>query len=97
MQGNVAVPAWVTTKDPYDVVGTLKPGTQYRLVELSPPPDYILASPLPFTVEADGSLPLVVLRNHPDMGGPSPTPTGGGGGGGGNGTMDLLVNKAWQD
>ncbi len=48
------IETWVSTNEPYRVIGKLSGGRTYLLVEESAPKGYVPADPIRFTVSADG-------------------------------------------
>ena len=75
---------WVSTDKPYEITGKLIAGQEYTLIETTAPNGYKVAESITFTVNKDGSINTVVMKDErkPSGGGSS----GGGGGGGGTST-----------
>jgi hypothetical protein len=52
-EGNVVIPEWISTDEPYVSEGELVIGHTYRLVEVKAPDGYAVANPIEFTVTDD--------------------------------------------
>ena len=75
--GNV-IEEWVSTDKPHEITGKLIAGQEYTLIETTAPNGYLVAESITFTVNRDGSVNTVVMKDERK-------PSGGGSGGGGGG------------
>ncbi len=55
---------WVSTDEPYKLVGILKAGETYLLQEEAAPEGYAYASNIEFTVSKDGSIDQVIMKDE---------------------------------
>lgn len=62
-QNGTVLEQWVSADKPHVIRGKLKAGETYILSELSPAPGYAYAADVRFTVNRDGSVNLVEMRN----------------------------------
>ena len=53
MEGNVVIPEWISTEEPFISEGQLVLGQTYRLVEVKAPEGYKVADPIKFTIPDD--------------------------------------------
>lgn len=66
------VEEWISTNEPHLIEGKLIAGKTYTLREITAPDGYEIAEEVEFTVNADGSMTEVVMKDAPI---PKPTPT----------------------
>ena len=57
------VDEWVSDGKPHEIKGKLTAGAGYKLREVTAPAGYILANDIPFTVNADGSVTKIEMRD----------------------------------
>ena len=59
------VAEWTSTDKPYELVGILKAGESYTLIEEAAPDGYAYAEEINFTVSKDGSIDRVIMEDKP--------------------------------
>ncbi len=64
MDGNL-VEEWISTNEPHCIEAVLISGVSYLLREITAPDGYALAEDVKFTVNADGSLTEVIMKDAP--------------------------------
>lgn len=57
------VVSWISTDKPKEIIGLLKAGEEYTLVERRPTDGYAYAAEIKFTVSLDGSIDKVQMKN----------------------------------
>ena len=60
---NQLIEEWISTDRPHEIVGKLEAGKEYRLIETNPAPGYAYARDVVFTVNRDGSVNQVEMRD----------------------------------
>lgn len=58
-----AIDAWTSTEKAHEIIGELTAGASYILHETAAPTGYVVASDVPFTVNTDGSITPVVMKD----------------------------------
>ncbi len=92
MSGNIVEPDWTSSNYvPHEVVGVLKAGTRYRVVEVTPPFGYQRGGPWEFTFAASSTPQTFALDNVRTVTPPTLPP------GPGPNTVDVVVTKRWVD
>ncbi|MGN0593745.1 MAG: SpaA isopeptide-forming pilin-related protein [Hominimerdicola sp.] len=64
LDGNV-IDSWISNGEPHKIIGVLEAGETYKLTETTAPDGYYVAETITFTVNADGTVTKVVMKDKP--------------------------------
>ena len=59
----IIIDQWISRETPHEITGILEAGHTYRLIELKPAPGYAYAEEVAFTVNRDGTVNQVEMRD----------------------------------